>query len=186
MQKYIIATFLGIVILITFVFSYKVVKPKSFIKNNITSSSSSSSISQTTDNLAQDSNINQNGNPDNFFNFGGGNSGSNFYPISNNIENTNGNLVTNPNLNNINNTQVGLGGEAITPTGSEKIPPTVSITSPSPSATLSSTININANATDASGIYKVEFYIGSKLIGDDATSPYSITYDTKTTTNGFN
>ena len=57
--------------------------------------------------------------------------------------------------------------------------PTISITSPTASATYTTpaTVTIAAAATDADGsIYKVEFYNGSTLLGTDFTSPYSYTW----------
>jgi glucose/arabinose dehydrogenase len=57
--------------------------------------------------------------------------------------------------------------------------PVVSITSPANNSTFSnpSNITINANASSSSGsISKVEFYENSAKIGEDFTSPYSITW----------
>ncbi len=57
--------------------------------------------------------------------------------------------------------------------------PTVSISSPANNASFAvgSTITITANAADGDGtISKVEFYNGSALLGQDATSPYSFTW----------
>ncbi|MFH0954847.1 MAG: Ig-like domain-containing protein [Candidatus Micrarchaeota archaeon] len=62
--------------------------------------------------------------------------------------------------------------------------PTTSITSPTNEATVSGTININANASDNIGITKVEFYYGTTLIGTDTNAPYSIPWNTTTITNG--
>ena len=65
--------------------------------------------------------------------------------------------------------------------------PTASITSPSENSHLKGTVTINANASDSgSGIEKVEFYyasIGTK-IGEDTTAPYSIDWNTTSTTDG--
>jgi len=69
-------------------------------------------------------------------------------------------------------------------------PTTATITSPSAGADLSGTISINANAADnagGSGVDYVEFWldsIGGTLIGSDSTSPYSVSWDTTTTTDG--
>lgn len=57
--------------------------------------------------------------------------------------------------------------------------PAVTITSPSSntSFTTNTSITMNANATDSDGtISKVEFYYGTILLGQDVTSPYSITW----------
>jgi M6 family metalloprotease-like protein len=58
-------------------------------------------------------------------------------------------------------------------------PPTVSITSPLTNAsyTAPATIIINADAADANGIWKVEFYNGSTFLGSDFTAPYSYTWN---------
>ena len=63
--------------------------------------------------------------------------------------------------------------------------PTVSITSPSDGTTVSGTIDVTANATDAtSGVTQVEFFLDGASIGVDSTSPYSVSWDTTTVTNG--
>ncbi|WP_210490275.1 Ig-like domain-containing protein [Rufibacter aurantiacus] len=58
--------------------------------------------------------------------------------------------------------------------------PTVSITSPTSSATYSApaTITINADAADTDGsVAQVEFYQGTDLLGSDNTAPYSFTWN---------
>ncbi len=65
--------------------------------------------------------------------------------------------------------------------------PTVSLTAPTAGSTLAGTISLSANANDntgGSGVAKVEFYVDNVLKGSDATSPYSVTFDTKTITDG--
>jgi hypothetical protein len=54
-------------------------------------------------------------------------------------------------------------------------PPTVTITSPQNGATIArnTTVNITANATDLSGINKVEFYVNNILKCTDTSTPYS-------------
>ncbi|RYE14521.1 MAG: hypothetical protein EOP51_28015, partial [Sphingobacteriales bacterium] len=59
--------------------------------------------------------------------------------------------------------------------------PTVSITSPTNGTTFaaSAIVTINATAADADGtISKVEFFNGTQKLGEDLTSPYSITFNT--------
>ncbi|MHA1357387.1 MAG: Ig-like domain-containing protein, partial [Candidatus Helarchaeota archaeon] len=71
-------------------------------------------------------------------------------------------------------------------------PITATITSPSGGADVGGTISINANAADnagGSGVNYVEFWLdaiggGGTLIGSDSTSPYSVSWDTTTTTDG--
>jgi hypothetical protein len=62
-------------------------------------------------------------------------------------------------------------------------PPAVSITSPANNATIFNTQAINATATDAVGVTKVELYIDGQLKGTDTSSPYSFSIDTKTLSN---
>jgi hypothetical protein len=63
--------------------------------------------------------------------------------------------------------------------------PTVSITSPVASSTVSGTINVSATATDASGISRVEFSVdGGSPINSDTTSPYGFFYDTTALSKG--
>jgi parallel beta-helix repeat protein len=62
--------------------------------------------------------------------------------------------------------------------GSANVAPSVSITSPSNSATFTTgaSITINASANDSDGtITKVEFFNGSTKLGEDASSPYQYT-----------
>jgi regulation of enolase protein 1 (concanavalin A-like superfamily) len=58
--------------------------------------------------------------------------------------------------------------------------PTVSLTAPAHGATFAApaTITVSASASDADGtIASVDFYAGQALIGSDATSPYSVTWN---------
>jgi hypothetical protein len=62
-------------------------------------------------------------------------------------------------------------------------PPSVSITSPSNNSSFSTpaSITINASASDADGtISKVDFYNGTMLLGSDASSPYSFSWNNVT------
>lgn len=56
--------------------------------------------------------------------------------------------------------------------------PTASITTPANNATVNGTVNVTADAADAGGINKVEFYADGGLIGTDTTSPYSASWNT--------
>jgi hypothetical protein len=64
--------------------------------------------------------------------------------------------------------------------------PTTSITAPTTGATVSgSTTAVTASATDNMGIAGVQFQLdGANLSAEDTTSPYSITWNTTTATNG--
>ena len=65
--------------------------------------------------------------------------------------------------------------KAPTPTPIDVTPPTVGISSPANNSTVSSTGTtlIKANASDASGISKVEFYVNNTLLCIDSTNSYS-------------
>ena len=65
-------------------------------------------------------------------------------------------------------------------------PPTVSLTAPAPGATVSGTaVTVSATASDNVGVSGVQFLLdGANLGGEDTTSPYSVTWNTTTTTSG--
>jgi|GEM_PF-1015829 len=64
-------------------------------------------------------------------------------------------------------------------------PPTVSISSPANGSTVSGTITVSANASDNIGVSGVQFKLdGANLQAEDTTSPYSISWNTVTATNG--
>ena len=63
-------------------------------------------------------------------------------------------------------------------------PPTTTLTVSGGSFFLMGRRTLNATATDDVGVTKVEFYVGSKLIGSDSSAPYSISWDTATVANG--
>ena len=63
--------------------------------------------------------------------------------------------------------------------GAANVLPTVTLTSPANNSTFAtnSSIAITASASDANGtVSKVEFYYGNTKLGEDATSPYTITW----------
>ena len=68
------------------------------------------------------------------------------------------------------------------------IAPTVSLTAPQNGTSVFGSVNVTAQASDASGIEKVEFYyapkVGAKLISTDNTAPYSAVWDTTGVPNG--
>lgn len=66
-------------------------------------------------------------------------------------------------------------------------PPTIAITSPSPGTTLSGSVVVTADASDDSGIEKVEFWSPSLgLLATDTTPPYEHLLDTTHIPNGGN
>jgi subtilisin family serine protease len=62
--------------------------------------------------------------------------------------------------------------------------PVVSLTAPANGATLSGTVTLTATASDDVGVTRVDFYVGSQLIGSDTTAPYSIAWDSRDHNNG--
>lgn len=79
-------------------------------------------------------------------------------------------------------TPTGIGSTAPTSTPTiilsptpETTPPSVQITNPlnNSRVTRNSTLTITANASDSSGINRVEFYVNSSLVCTDTTAPYS-------------
>ena len=70
-------------------------------------------------------------------------------------------------------------------TVADNINPTVSITYPAAAAKIGGNVAVAANAADASGIYKVEFYVDNYITPTtDTTSPYSFDWHTAYATNG--
>ncbi len=63
--------------------------------------------------------------------------------------------------------------------------PTVNLTAPVAGGALSGTQILKANATDSNGVANVQFSLnGSNLGAPDTTSPYELSWDTKTVANG--
>ena len=63
--------------------------------------------------------------------------------------------------------------------------PTVSVTAPADGATVSGTINVTATASDDVGVVGVQFLLdGNNLGAEDTTTPYSVSWNTSTATNG--
>jgi len=64
------------------------------------------------------------------------------------------------------------------------VAPAISMTSPVNNSTISGIITMTADASDASGIQKVEFYQGNNLIGSDIDAPYTAQWDTAKVSDG--
>ncbi len=63
--------------------------------------------------------------------------------------------------------------------------PLVSITAPTPGATVSGTIQVEANASDNVGVVGVQFFVDSTAIGsEDTSAPYATSWTTTTAGNG--
>lgn len=72
------------------------------------------------------------------------------------------------------------GPVAISVTSTSNQPPSVALTSLSSGATVGTPmfVPLSATASDADGsVTRVDFYVGSTLVGSDTTSPYSITWN---------
>jgi hypothetical protein len=73
----------------------------------------------------------------------------------------------------------------VTPPVIDATPPTVSVTSPAAGTFVSSTISVAASASDNLGVAGVQFQLdGANLGAEDTTAPYSISWNTTTTTLG--
>lgn len=68
--------------------------------------------------------------------------------------------------------------------GSPDSPPTVELTAPASGATISGTVTISARATDDRPGVNVSFFVGAGLVGQDASEPFSVTWDSTTVANG--
>ncbi|HUS26047.1 MAG TPA: Ig-like domain-containing protein [Nevskiaceae bacterium] len=73
----------------------------------------------------------------------------------------------------------------VTVTVNNPTPPTVSITAPANGSTVSGTLDVTANASDAVSVAGVQFKLdGANLGAEDTTAPYSTSWNTTTATNG--
>jgi hypothetical protein len=63
-------------------------------------------------------------------------------------------------------------------------PPTVSVTSPNEGSSVSGSLQITANAGDDVGVTGVSFAVDGATVGSDATSPYGVTWDSTSSSNG--
>jgi hypothetical protein len=68
--------------------------------------------------------------------------------------------------------------------GGDTTAPSTSITAPAGGASVSGTTTVSANASDNVGVSKVEFFLGSSLLGSDTTAPYSFDWNTTGVANG--
>lgn len=76
---------------------------------------------------------------------------------------------------------------SITVSIADKTAPTVSLSAPTAGSIVRGSIPVSATATDnpgGTGVNRVEFYAGSTMIGQDTTSPYSITWNTASMSDG--
>ncbi|HZH79208.1 MAG TPA: Ig-like domain-containing protein, partial [Archangium sp.] len=69
-------------------------------------------------------------------------------------------------------------------TAQDTTPPMASLTAPASGATLKSTVTLSASASDNFGVARVDFYVDSQLVGSDTSSPFSLSWDTRSVANG--
>jgi lysozyme family protein len=62
--------------------------------------------------------------------------------------------------------------------GADTTPPTVALTSPAAGATVTGTVQVAANASDAGGVARVEFFANGALVATDTSSPYAVSWNT--------
>lgn len=78
----------------------------------------------------------------------------------------------------------GVSADVIITVNNDLTPPVVSISSPN-GGSISGTINVNATASDDVGVVGVQFLLdGANLGTEDLSSPYSVSWNTATVTNG--
>jgi hypothetical protein len=63
-------------------------------------------------------------------------------------------------------------------------PPSVTLTDPASGATVSTTVDLGASASDNRGVAGVRFEVDGSPIAEDTSSPYKVSWDTTTVSNG--
>jgi hypothetical protein len=72
------------------------------------------------------------------------------------------------------------GGSSVADTN----PPTVSLTAPATSATVSNSVAMSANASDNTGVTSVSFVVDGNIVGTDTAAPYNFNWNSLSTANG--
>jgi uncharacterized protein YfcZ (UPF0381/DUF406 family) len=62
--------------------------------------------------------------------------------------------------------------------------PTVTLTAPAEGTTMTGTVTLTATASDNVAVTRVEFYVGTIMVGSDSTAPFSFSLNTRTIANG--
>ncbi|MDY7232813.1 Ig-like domain-containing protein [Hyalangium rubrum] len=70
------------------------------------------------------------------------------------------------------------------PVPGDTTPPQVALTAPVAGGTLIGTVTLRAEATDDTGIKRVEFFVDGRLIGTDAYPPFEVAWDSTGAGNG--
>ncbi len=68
--------------------------------------------------------------------------------------------------------------------GGDTTPPTTSLTAPAGGSTLTGSVTLGANASDNVGVTRVDFLVDGAVVGNDTTSPYSLTWNSASVSNG--
>ncbi|WP_224365338.1 Ig-like domain-containing protein [Hyalangium versicolor] len=74
--------------------------------------------------------------------------------------------------------------QAVVCTGTDSTPPQAALTSPSSGTMLIGTMTLRATASDDVGVTRVEFFLGTRLIGTTSTAPYQLTWNSANLSNG--
>ena len=69
--------------------------------------------------------------------------------------------------------------------GGDTTPPSASMTAPTSGSTVAGTVTVSATATDDVAVADVDFLLDGVSMGVDPTAPYSVQWDTTTTSNGL-
>ncbi|KKU92060.1 MAG: Repeat-containing protein [Microgenomates group bacterium GW2011_GWA1_48_10] len=72
----------------------------------------------------------------------------------------------------------------VNPTVQDSQAPTTAVTTPTADQTVAGTVILAATATDNVGVTKVEFVLDGAVRGSDTTSPYTLSWDSKTVSDG--
>lgn len=65
----------------------------------------------------------------------------------------------------------------------DNTPPSATMTAPMSGSTVNGTVTVSATASDNVGVAEVDFLLDGVSIGVDTTAPYSVTWDSRTTSN---
>ena len=68
--------------------------------------------------------------------------------------------------------------------GGDTTPPSVSLLSPAPGASVSGTVTLRASATDDVGVTRVDFFVDGAPAGSASSAPYTASWDTTAATDG--
>lgn len=64
------------------------------------------------------------------------------------------------------------------------VPPTVELSTPASSVTVTGNVTLSAKATDNVGVVRVDFYVDGKLHRSDSSAPYSVSWNSRSVSKG--